>query len=84
MYAPRVGRTWGTRPISSGIGLTVSLAKAACAFTRTATTGIEIGGVHSLSRSFHDCLSVLDEATMKLSDEKTGPRVGKNRWMRQS
>src|ERR1700761_3530187 len=33
--------------------------------------------------TFHDCLSVLDEA-IKLSDDKTDPRVGKNRWMRQS
>jgi hypothetical protein len=34
--------------------------------------------------TFHDYLSVLDEATIKPSDEKTDPRVGKNRWMRQS
>jgi hypothetical protein len=34
--------------------------------------------------AFHDGLSVLDEATIKPSDEKTGPRVWKNRWMRQS
>ena len=36
------------------------------------------------ARTFHDCLSVLDEAAIKLSAEKTAPRAGKNRWMRQS
>src|SRR5579859_6244300 len=33
---------------------------------------------------FHDSLSALDDATIKPSDERTDPRVGKNRWMRQS